>query len=104
MTAAPPRHRDAGEALHMNKEGLTDEQLEQLLEVGRSLVSELDLETLLRRVLESARDLTGAAYAALGILNEEAAAGKLDRDLLRLFVESKSFDTPEYKARLKPKT
>lgn len=55
----------------MNKEGLTDEQLKQLLEVGRSLVSELDLKTLLRRVLESARDLTGAAYAALGILNED---------------------------------
>jgi two-component system, NarL family, sensor histidine kinase DevS len=50
---------------------LTDERLEQLLEVGRSIVSELDLETLLRRVTEAARDLTGAAYAALGILNAD---------------------------------
>ena len=50
---------------------LSDERLEQLLEVGRSIVSELDLETLLRRVVEAARDLTGAAYAALGILNED---------------------------------
>ena len=50
---------------------LTDERLEQLLEVGRTIVSELELETLLRRVLVAARDLTGAAYAALGILNED---------------------------------
>jgi two-component system, NarL family, sensor histidine kinase DevS len=50
---------------------LTDERLEQLLEVGRTIVSELDLETLLRRVVDAARDLTGAAYAALGILNED---------------------------------
>ena len=34
-------------------------------------MSELDLETLLRRVTEAARDLTGAAYAALGILNTD---------------------------------
>jgi signal transduction histidine kinase len=50
---------------------LTDERLEQLLEVGRTIVSELDLETLLRRVTEAARELTGAAYAALGILNAD---------------------------------
>jgi two-component system, NarL family, sensor histidine kinase DevS len=50
---------------------LTDERLEQLLEVGRTIVSELDLETLLRRVAEAARDLTGASYAALGILNAD---------------------------------
>ncbi len=50
---------------------LTDERLEQLLEVGRSIVSELDLETLLTRVLDAARDLTGARYAALGIMNAD---------------------------------
>ena len=55
----------------MNENRLTDERLEQLLEVGRSIVSELDLETLLSRVLEGARDLTGARYAALGIMNED---------------------------------
>jgi signal transduction histidine kinase len=55
----------------MGNNQLSEHQLEQLLEVGRSLVAELDLEALLRRVLEAARDLTGAAYAALGILNEE---------------------------------
>ncbi len=57
----------------MSDSGLTDERLEQLLEVGRSIVSELDLEPLLRRVLDAARDLTGAAYAALGILNEDGS-------------------------------
>lgn len=54
-----------------SKNELTDEQLEQLLEVGRSLVSELDLESVLSRLLDAARDLTGAAYAAIGILNED---------------------------------
>lgn len=53
------------------KEELDREQLNRLLEVGRGLVSELDLETVLGQVLEAARDLTGARYAALGILDEE---------------------------------
>jgi signal transduction histidine kinase len=34
------------------------------------LVAELDLETLLRSILEAARELTGARYAALGVLDE----------------------------------
>ncbi len=49
---------------------IDEERLRRLLEVGRSLVSELELETLLRRVLDVARELTGARYAALGILND----------------------------------
>jgi signal transduction histidine kinase len=49
---------------------LSDTDLAQLLDVGRTLVAELDVEALLRRVLETARDLTGARYAALGILDE----------------------------------
>ena len=44
--------------------------MRRLLDVGRSLVSELDLESVLQTVLEAARDLTGARYAALGVLNE----------------------------------
>ncbi len=47
------------------------QRLERLIEVGRSLVSELHLPNVLDRVLEVARDLTGARYAALGILDEE---------------------------------
>jgi signal transduction histidine kinase len=60
-----------GDGSNPEGERLTDERFEQLLEVGRSIVSELDLEQLLRRVVEAARNLTGATYAALGILNED---------------------------------
>jgi two-component system, NarL family, sensor histidine kinase DevS len=42
-----------------------------LLDVGRTLTGELDQRVLLDRVLESARAITGARYAALGILNEQ---------------------------------
>jgi signal transduction histidine kinase len=45
--------------------------LHRLLDVGRSLVTELDVRVLLDRVLETAREITGARYAALGILNNE---------------------------------
>jgi HD-GYP domain-containing protein (c-di-GMP phosphodiesterase class II) len=40
---------------------------------------------------------------ALQILEDEAAEGKLDRELLRLFIEAKIFDSPEFKARLRKK-
>ncbi|MFN8113012.1 MAG: GAF domain-containing sensor histidine kinase [Solirubrobacterales bacterium] len=46
-------------------------ELERLLAVGRSLVSELDLDTVLMNVLDAARQLTGARYAALGVLNSD---------------------------------
>jgi GAF domain-containing protein len=49
---------------------LGQERLRRLLEVGRTLVAELQLESVLRRVLDTARELTGARYAALGILDE----------------------------------
>jgi len=44
--------------------------IRQLLDVGRSLVTELDLDAVLERVLSTAREVTGARYAALGILND----------------------------------
>jgi signal transduction histidine kinase len=40
-----------------------------LLDVGRALTKELDQTVVLDRVLETAREITGARYAALGILN-----------------------------------
>ena len=49
---------------------LGPEELDRLLAVGRTLVSELDLESVLNQVLETARELTSARYAALGILDE----------------------------------
>jgi signal transduction histidine kinase len=53
----------------MESRGLDEHRLRRLLEVGRALVSQLDREALLRRVLEVARELTGARYAAIGILD-----------------------------------
>jgi signal transduction histidine kinase len=47
-----------------------DEQRRRLLEFGRSLVADLDPDAVLGRVLEAARELTGARYAALGVLDE----------------------------------
>ena len=50
-----------------------------MLDVARSVLAELDLEVVLERVLESARELTGARYAALGVLGESGS--DLDRFL-----------------------
>ena len=54
-----------------NHPTLTETQLQRLLEAGRGLVAELDVEHVLQRLLETARELTGARYAALGVLDEE---------------------------------
>jgi two-component system, NarL family, sensor histidine kinase DevS len=48
---------------------LSERELRSLLEVGRALVSELDVEVVLRHVLDTARELTRAQYAALGIID-----------------------------------
>ncbi len=44
--------------------------LRRLLEVVSSVVSELDAEAVLGRVVEEAVDITGARYGALGVVNE----------------------------------
>ncbi len=54
----------------MPDDHLDAQRLRRLLDVGRSLVSELDLDVVLNRVLEVASELTAARYAALGILDE----------------------------------
>jgi signal transduction histidine kinase len=43
----------------------------RLLDVGRAVVTELDLGAVLDRVLQAGREVTGARYAALGILDEQ---------------------------------
>jgi signal transduction histidine kinase len=58
-----------------------DESHRCLLDVGRALVGELDLEAVLERVLEEACAITGARYAALGVLNENRTG--LERFLTR---------------------
>jgi two-component system, NarL family, sensor histidine kinase DevS len=50
---------------------LDEPRLRELIDVGRSLVAELDLEVVFRRVLEVACELTGARYAALGVLDQD---------------------------------
>jgi signal transduction histidine kinase len=49
----------------------TDDRLRRLLDVGETLVSELDREVVFERILEEAQRLTGARYAALGVLHEQ---------------------------------
>ena len=53
--------------------------LRRLLDVGRSLVTVLDPEVVLRRALDVARELTGARYAAIGVL--DASRERLERFL-----------------------
>jgi signal transduction histidine kinase len=50
---------------------LDEPRLRELIDVGRSLMAELDPEVVFRRVLEVACQLTGARYAALGVLDED---------------------------------
>lgn len=46
-------------------------RLERLLTAGRALTAELDLPTMLDELLAAARDITGAHYAAIGVLDVE---------------------------------
>jgi signal transduction histidine kinase len=50
---------------------LDQDQLRRLLAVGRALVSELDTEAVLQRILDEAREITGAHYVALGVLDAQ---------------------------------
>jgi signal transduction histidine kinase len=46
-----------------------DQPARGVLDIARSVLGELDVDVVLNRVLESARELTGARYAALGVLS-----------------------------------
>lgn len=50
---------------------LDDHRLRRLMSVGKDLMAGLDLEAVLDRLLNVARELTGARYAALGILDAD---------------------------------
>jgi signal transduction histidine kinase len=50
---------------------LDERRLRRLIAVGRGLLAQLDPEAVLERVLETAREVTGARYAALGILDRD---------------------------------
>ncbi len=47
--------------------------IRRLLDVGQALVTELDQKAVLDQVLQAAREITGAQYAALGVLDDRRA-------------------------------
>jgi signal transduction histidine kinase len=51
---------------------LSEDRLRSLVEVGRGLVAERDLDVLLDRVLEVACQLTEAKYGAIGVLDDRS--------------------------------
>jgi signal transduction histidine kinase len=60
---------------------LDQARLRRLMDLGPWLISALDLETVLDRLLETAREVTGARYAALGVLDSDRR--ELERFLTR---------------------
>jgi len=59
------------EGSQQSTQPIEEERFRRLLDVGSHLLSELDLEVVLKSVAEAARELTGARYAALGVLDRE---------------------------------
>ena len=53
--------------------------IRRLLDVGQALVTELDQKAVLDKVLQAAREITGAQYAALGVLDDRR--GELEQFL-----------------------
>ena len=45
------------------------DRLKAIVDAGVALASELSLDAVLQRIVEAAAELTGARYAALGVLN-----------------------------------
>jgi signal transduction histidine kinase len=83
---ARPRNRvDAATINSIERLGITEKldpgRLRSLIDVGSLIVSELDLDSVLGIVLDAARELTGARYAALGVLDEQRT--ELERFLTR---------------------
>jgi len=74
----------------ITSDDLDEQRLRRLIAVGRSLVSERDLEALLAQLLDVARELTGARYAALGVLDGS-------REALERFV-TRGIDAPTHRA------
>ena len=55
------------------RDGLSAERLRTLIDAGGLLVAELELDAVLDRLLETAQRLTGARYAAIGVLDADRA-------------------------------
>ena len=58
----------------MSASGHVDERLRVLVDAGIALSSELSLDALLQRIVETAAQLTGARYAALGVIDRSGLA------------------------------
>jgi transcriptional regulator with GAF, ATPase, and Fis domain len=71
MTVVTTRSKPGLSSPRTMSESLEDDKLRRLLDVGRELASEPDSERVLERVLEEARSITGARFAALGVLDVE---------------------------------
>ncbi len=65
----------------MDPVALDRSRLARLLEAGRGLVAQLEVDAVLEELLQVACDLTGARYAALGVL--DADRGELERFITR---------------------
>ncbi|HET7417089.1 MAG TPA: GAF domain-containing protein [Solirubrobacterales bacterium] len=52
-------------------ERTSEGRFRRLIDVGSEVLAELDLEAVLKSVAEAARELTGARYAALGVLDPQ---------------------------------
>ena len=57
----------------MTQQAATD-RLRALVDAGIALSSELSLDALLQQLVETAAQLTGARYAALGVIDETGRA------------------------------
>ncbi|MDP9293528.1 MAG: GAF domain-containing sensor histidine kinase [Actinomycetota bacterium] len=55
----------------MSQPVLDEQRLRRLIEAGRGLIAQLDLEAVLRGLLDVAREITGARYAAVGVLDAD---------------------------------
>jgi signal transduction histidine kinase len=72
---------------------LDESRLRRLMEVGPALIAELDMETLLDRLLDTAREVTRARFAALGVLDHRRQ--RLERFLTRGLSEAEELAVGE---------
>jgi signal transduction histidine kinase len=68
------RGRSCGEATIDNPRMAQTDRLRGLVDAGIALSSELSLDDLLQKLVETAAALTGARYAALGVIDETGTA------------------------------
>ena len=72
-TAGHPRIRRFSLRVATDRVGFVADRIRSLLDAGIALTSELSLDALLQRLTETAAELTGARYAALGVIDPNRA-------------------------------